>query len=96
MLATQVIQRIVDFGGDREARILFGLLPRLLLVDRRFSRHSHGARIDMFMERVRSVLTLRELPRLLERRDISTRTRASSVRTDERTTRDVVRCYKYK
>ena len=91
LVAIQVAQRIVDHDDDREVRILFGLLPRLLLVDRRFTRMTHGARIDLFMERVRSALSLRDLPRLLERRDTSTRTQASSVRTDERTTRDVVK-----
>ena len=91
IVAGMVLRRIADYGHDREARRLYGLLPRILLVERRFTRFSHGSRIDMYMQRVRMLLALRELPQLLEERDVSTRTRASSVRTDDRTRADVLK-----
>ena len=86
---------------DRAARRLFGVLPRLLLVDRRMTRYRHNSRVNLFMERVRRVLALRDMEEMLQPRDCfvlfcfvllcSTRTRESSVRTEERVRKDVLR-----
>ena len=92
MLASQVLRRIVDVPGDRAARRLFGVLPRLLLVDRRMTRYRNNSQVNLFMGRVRRVLELRDMEEMLQPRDCSTRTRASSVVTEERVRKDVLRC----
>ena len=70
---------------------LNGVLPRLLLTDRRLTRNSHGNHVDLFMERVRQVVQLRGLDDLLARGPSSTRTLASSVPSEERTRADVLK-----
>ena len=83
----QVAARVESTGIDEEAKTLLGVLPQLLLTDRKLNNHGGSA----FLERCQQVVQLRDLGALLPAGPTSARRRRlESARDDERVLKDVL------